>query len=168
MCHLVTIGIASGPDNPADIFRARGLHAAPAVNPHVRAAMPTGSVLLDVTDHGCSCSIYAREAGHIAFDVEAERTRYARKGWSRAKIARALESKQTAHGRRKVHSKADQFCQCVEALVRAGSHIVLISHNYSGLFTEEAVSIGARSPISLQAFLETLGTFPEDTLVTIE
>src|SRR5262245_28877514 len=116
MCHLVTIGISGGPENPAEIFRARGLHAEPAVNPHVRAAMPNGSVLLDVTDHGCSCSIYAHQAGDVVFDMEAERTRYARKGWSRAKTARALEAKEAAHGRRKVYSKADQFCQCVEAL----------------------------------------------------
>jgi hypothetical protein len=130
--------------------------------------MPNGSVLLDVTDHGCSCSIYRREVDDIAFDIEAERTRYGRKGWSSAKIARALESKQEAHARRKLYSKADKFCQCVEALARAGSHIALISHNYSGSFAEEAVSVAARSSISLQAFLEALGTFPEDTLVTLK
>jgi len=168
MCHLITIGITGGPDNPTDFFREQGLHAEAAVNPHVRAGMPNGAVVLDVTDEGCSCSIFGGVADGVVFDTAAERARYARKGWSPAKIARAIESKQAAHGRRKVHSKAEQFCLSVEALARAGSQIALISHNYSGLFASEVVSIGAQVRLPLQTFLHTRGAFPENTLVIVE
>lgn len=168
MCHLLTIGISGGSGNPTEIFRTHGLHAEAAVNPDVRAAMPNGSVLLDVTDGGCSCSIRTRSIADPAVDEEAERGRYARKGWSAAKIARAIESKQAAHERRKPSSRAQQFCQSIEALARAGSEIALISHFYEGLFAEEVVSVGARAQTSLQDFLSSLGAFPEDTLVTIK
>jgi len=168
MCHLLTIGISGGSGNPTEIFRTHGLHAEPAVNPHVRAAMPNGSVLLDVTEGGCSCSIRARSTADAAVDEEAERVRYARKGWSAAKIARAIESKQAAHGRRKPSSGVQPFCLSVEALVRAGSEIALISHFYNGLFAEEVVSVGVRAQMSLQDFLGSLGAFPEDTLMTIK
>jgi hypothetical protein len=48
MCHLLTVGVSGGSGNPTEIFRAHGLHAEPAVNPHVRAAMlvaDTGGLL---------------------------------------------------------------------------------------------------------------------------
>jgi len=167
MCHLLTIGISGGSGNATEIFRAHGLHTEPAVNPHVRAAMPKNSILLDVTDDGCSCSIRARSTADVTVDEEAERARYARRGWSAAKIERAIQAKQAAHGRRKPNSKAQEFCLGVEALASAGAEIALISHLYSGLFAEEVVLVGARAQISLQDFLASLGTFPEDTLVTI-
>ena len=167
MCHLLTIGISGGSGNPTDIFRAQGLHVEPAVNPHVRSAMPNGAVLLDVTDGGCSCSICVPSIADRAVDEEAARARYARKGWSAAKIARAIESKQAAHGRRKPSSRAQQFCLSVEALARSGSHIALISHFYDGRFAEEVVSVGARAQMSLQDFIVAVGAFPKDTLVTI-
>ena len=166
MCHLLTIGIAGGTGNVTDVFHTHGFHTEPAVNPHVRAAMPQDSLLLDVTDGGCSCSICVRSVA--VFDVAAERARYARKGWSAAKVARAIEAKHAAHGRPKVNSKAQQFCLTVEALARAGASIALISHFYDGLFAEEVVSVGARAQISLPDFLKNQGVFPADTLVTIE
>ena len=168
MCHLLTIGIVGGPGNVTDIFRAHGLHAEAAVNPHVRAAMPKGSLLLDITDDGCSCSICGGPFADAPFDVEAERQRYARKGWSAAKVSRAIEAKQVAHARRRVSSKTEQFCLSVEALARAGARIALISHLYGGLFAEEVVSVDARERISLADFLKSQGAFPTDTLVTIE
>jgi hypothetical protein len=130
--------------------------------------MPKGSLLLDVTDGGCSCSICASSVADAAFDAEAERARYARKGWSAAKVSRVIEAKQAAHGRRKVGSKAEQFCLSVGALARAGARIALISHFYEGLFAEEVVSVAARAQMSLPDFLKNQGAFPADTLVTIE
>ena len=168
MCYLLTVGITGGSSEAREVFHAHGLRAEPAVNPHVRAAMPTDSVLLDITDGGCSCSIYGRSIADEAFDGEAERSRYARKGWSAAKISRAIEAKQVAHGRRKTNSRAQQLCLSIEDLVRSGSCVALVSHSYSGVFAEEFVSVGARATMSLQQFLETQGTFPEDTLVTVE
>ena len=154
--------------DPTEAFRAHGLDAAPAANPHVGAALLDSAVRLDITHGGCSCRIYGRAAEHGAFDVEADRTRYTRKGWSAAKADRAVASKQVAQGRRSVTPQADPFCASVEALVWAGSHVAVISHNYTGPFADEMVSVDARARLPLQTLRDTGGVCPEDTLVTIE
>lgn len=168
MCHLLTIGVSDYSGDPKEIFRAQGLDTAPPANPYVRAALPDGAVLFDVTKSGCSCSVYRGSDLGSVFDESAERARYARKGWSNAKITRAVETKRIAHERRPPDLLRQQFCRGVELIRHAGASIALISHNYSGLFAEEAVSIGSRSQMSLQEFTAKRGAFPEDILVTIE
>src|ERR1043166_8628453 len=99
MCHLITIGVSPDFSDLTVLFRSHDLHIAPAVNPDVRAAMPSQYTTFDVTDGGCSCSLYAGIRASSTLDESAERARYARKGWSEAKITRALESKRASHGR---------------------------------------------------------------------
>jgi hypothetical protein len=125
-------------------------------------------VLLDVTDGGCSCSLRPQATADEAVDDGAEQARYARKGWSAAKIARAIEAKRAARARHKPSAGPQAFCLSIQALVRAGSEVAIISHFYDGHFVEEIVSVGARASISLNEFLHSLGAFPDDTLVTIE
>ena len=168
MCHLLTIGISGGAGDSAEIFRAHGLHIEPAVNPHVRAAMPSGAVPLDVTEGGCSCSIRPHSRSGGEFDEIAERRTYERKGWSVAKIARAIEAKRTAHARIQPNTSVHQFLVCVEALVRAGSRVSLISHFYSGRFADEVVAVDAKARMTLKDLRDQDGRFSDDTLVTVD
>jgi hypothetical protein len=154
--------------NPTEIFRAHGLQAEPAVNPHVRAAIPNSPVILDVTDGVCSCRLRPQATADEAVVEGAERARYARKGWSAAKIARAIEAKRATRGRHKSSSSPQSFCLSVEALVRSGSEVAIISHFYHGSFAEEVLSVGARASMSLNDFVGSLSAFPDDTLVTVE
>jgi hypothetical protein len=148
MCHLLTIAVSDYSGEPAEVFRAHGLEAASAVNPNVWAALPKGAILLDITKHGCSCNVYGGAERSSSFDESAERARYSRKGWSPAKIAREIDAKRTAHQRRKSNDVPQQFCHSVELIARSGAQIALVSHLYSGLFAEEAVSIKAGSYVS--------------------
>ena len=167
MCHFVTIGISGGSGSSREIFRTHTLHAEPAANPYVRAAMSGSGELFDITVCGCSCSIYSSSASD-GFEEEAERARYARKGWSAAKISRAIASKQTASELRKINSRAQQFSLCVEAFVQSGARVSLVSHFYNASFAEEVVQVNAQLRMSLGEFLDAQGAFPEDTLVTVE
>jgi hypothetical protein len=133
----------------------------------VRDALPHGAALLDITDGGCSCSFYRSEMKREPWSESSLRARYARKGWSDAKIARAVDAKLAAHARRAGGGVQRQFCRSIEVLVAGGALVALVSHHYSGLFATENVSICGRGIIALRDFLTHEGTFPEDMLVSI-
>lgn len=167
MCSLVTVGLRDCQGDPIEIFRVNDLTAQAAVNPHVRMAFPRGAMLLDITDGGCSCSFYRSEIQEDAWSESALRARYARKGWSNAKITRAIEGKRAAHERRSEDSAQERFCRSIEALVLGGAQVTLISHDYRGLFSAEQVNIDGRTEVPLQTFIAQQGSFPEDVLVTV-
>src|SRR5687767_15023192 len=97
MCVIVTVGIAGFRGDATAPFRAAGFATRPAVNA-TSAAMPRNAVRIDVTAAGCSCNFYSGDTPQkSAADPDAERRRYARKGWSQAKIERAIESSRSAH-----------------------------------------------------------------------
>jgi hypothetical protein len=103
MCHLLTIGVSDYSGDPKEIFRAQGLDTAPPANPYVRAALPDGAVLFDVTKNGCSCSVYRGSDLGSVFDESAERARYARKaGQMQRSLARSKQSGLPTSGNRHI------------------------------------------------------------------
>jgi hypothetical protein len=102
MCHLVTIGTREG---RASIDALMGsdfaLSLRPSTNPSLRSLFPKKDQLFEVAHGFCSCDIVA---SHREPPVEDRRAKlhalYGKKGWSEAKIARALADWDSAHARR--------------------------------------------------------------------
>src|SRR5262245_5212933 len=134
MCRLVFIGVRNARDDVAAFFRARRFTAVPAANPTCEA-MPPDAVRLQITNGMCSCSIYRVPGGAPAFDEAHERQRYARRGWTAAKIERALDSSRAAHERRPRGGIAREFVDAITQLVRSGAAVTLLAHDFTDLFT---------------------------------
>src|SRR5262245_32048356 len=96
MCWFVTMGVTSaGAAALEELGRARGeLDVSKSSNPHLARIFDADDVRFEITHGGCSCDLYT--APPERDPDEHERARYRRKGWSEAKIARALEARETA------------------------------------------------------------------------
>lgn len=166
MCVVVTVGVAGFRGDATAPFRAAGFTTRPAINP-TSAAMPRDAVRIDVTAGGCSCFFYSGDTPQKAeVDPDAERRKYARKGWSQAKIDRAIASR---HASRPATPRIDvhaHFAEAIESLARQGARITLLAHMFSAGFDEPFEIVGT-TQLPLQYYMKAGHYFPEDTLVTI-
>ena len=91
MCYFVTIGV---PERHAGRIRdtfSRGYQLDETKNASVLAAFPADYAARLVTSGMCSCDLYARPRSPLSGDREQRlRRKYARRGWSEAKIERAI------------------------------------------------------------------------------
>src|SRR5687768_11814114 len=110
MCYLVTIGTRG---SQADIEGLLGpnsrLVVQPSRNPSLRLLFPQRDQLFQVTSGGCSCDLVMCSHEPLRNEQRARlRARYQRKGWSPAKIGRALADWEIAHERQAQHRAAPQ------------------------------------------------------------
>ncbi len=89
MCYLVLVGVPeqSRAAVVEELTRS-GFSTSMCSIPALTAAFPRGDVVIAVTYGGCSCDIFGEP--FEPFDESAQREKYQRKGWSQAKIARAI------------------------------------------------------------------------------
>jgi hypothetical protein len=171
MCWFVTLGASpAGAAALDDLGRARGgLNVRKSSNPDVARIFGDADVTVDVTYGGCSCAFYTAVPETRPDHVERARSRYRRKGWSEAKIARALEASETAKsaaiGRNRDIGPEAAFRDAVGRQVREFGSVRVFAHLYNGAQDEEKVVSAGRQRITLNAFLES--GFPPDQLVEI-
>ncbi len=125
---------------------------------------PGTTCCAQVVRGGCSCDIYTspRTPGREEEELDRERDRLQKKGWSAAKIDRALHNKSDSATRpRRPRKGAEAFNALVTELVRGLGSVYLHAHFANDPHDEPA----AATVISLQQFLE-LG-FPANTVVTV-
>ena len=167
MCHLVTLGIdkSLGPTR-LDFGGAReGLAVDPSRNPSVARLFPPSDLLLEVTAGGCSCGLFPTPA-KVDHD-EVERRRYEKKGWSVAKIERALQASRSARGRDRESQNERRFREGIVGLLRRTSSLRLFAHMYSGAFDSELVSSSGTIKMTVAEYQKEHGALPEDVLVEI-
>lgn len=168
MCRLVTVGVAGFRGDITAPFRAAGFTTNPAVNP-TSAAMPRDASRIDVTAGWCSCDFYCGDVPQNSeVDPDAARRKYARKGWTQAKIDRAIASSRSASAATPRKNLRLQFAEAIETLARQGARVTLLAHDFSRGFDEPFEIIGT-TELPLEYYLKAGGgnCFPEDTLVTI-
>jgi len=167
MCTFIAIAVADYRGDARQPFKERHL-AAENLTGAFAAKLPAG-VHLSITDGHCACSVYPSRRANIARDLDDERRRYQRKGWSKAKIERAIESRRVAHARPGSSSQPDLakcFIEAITHLVTSGARVTLLAHFFRGEF-DEVFEVAGVGRIPIDAFLEKSGEFPNDTLVTI-
>ena len=174
MCVLITVGVSGLRGDVTAPFRAFGFTTQPAVNPS-SAAMPKTAVRIDVLAGWCSCPLYQGDTPK-PHDAEAERLKlerkYARKGWSQAKIDRALAARtqppqSDSGGRRDLSANPPaQFAAAIERLSKQGARVTLLAHSFKGSFAEP-FEIQGTTELPLDHFLKSGHHFPEDMLVTL-
>jgi hypothetical protein len=166
MCHVVVVSVTGYAGDATEPFLGRGLVTASSSNPTC-SALPAKSVKFEVTAGGCSCGFCGEHSDEV-FNVERERRRYRRKGWSENKIEKKVASLKMEHETRPRKHGRDQygFVDAIEKLARSGAKVTLLSHFFDGSFDEPFEIVGS-TELPLQHFLDMGGGFPGDRLVTI-
>lgn len=148
MCHFLTLSVpgAAVPDVPPTSQGALSFHRHD--NPSVTKHAPAGWTSFTVTKGGCSCGLYRSGRGD---DRERQAEKYRKKGWSEAKIRRALDDRGST--REEAGLRADVL-EIVATLVRAQQRVRVALHWYGGDVEREVFELadgGSCSLAELQA-----------------
>lgn len=167
MCRIVVVSVGGHAGNPTEPFTACGFDTPPPSNPTC-ASLPAKSVNFEVTAAGCSCYFYPGEPLASTFDVDTERRRFRRKGWSSEKVEKKVALLLAAREQSPSKPRRDQygFVDSIEKLAHSGAQITLLAHDFHGSFKDPFEIIGT-TELPLQHFLDTGGWFPEDRLVSL-
>jgi hypothetical protein len=121
------------------------------------AQFPPKWAAFTVTDPSghCSCDLFRSQSQ--GFDEERERERYRAKGWSEAKIARAVA------GRRPKRTRYDHFVELLTQLVQSCGQIAICTVDGHGV----DVPVFPRTALGLHEYLAGNGKYPHSTVVSI-
>jgi hypothetical protein len=169
MCWFLTLAVADAAlaalDRAAETHRRTLSVHAPGDTPTTRA-FPRGMTCMEVTAGGCSCGIYRSPGSVDGVDVVRERAKLIAKGWSNAKVERALAAKIDSNARTKAEDTAPaDFKALVTGLVDHAGTVVLHAHFHHGNQRSAEVPPPATATLSLDDFLR--AGFAPDTLVTL-
>jgi hypothetical protein len=163
MCVFVVVSVAGFRGDAARPFRERGFVAEPFTT-ELGGSLPPNGTRLSITDGHCACSLAAAISPRTAFDADRERHRYERKGWSAAKIERAIDAKRVAH--EKPDGRADYaraFVAAIEELAVSPARVTLFATDINSSF-----QVTGSARLRLSDFVSRGGDFPESTLVTLD
>lgn len=169
MCYFVTIGVPERHrQRLAAVAREHTLlDVSASANPSVARQFPAGDALCTVTQGGCSCRLYADAGTKTDAEQEAaRRAQYRRRGWSEAKISRALESSRRSRAAPDVDARA-VFRELVAAIVDTTGHVRLFAHLYAHGVDTEDVGPAARLTLALREFERREGAFAADAVVEV-
>jgi hypothetical protein len=168
MCHIMSVGVPARDREAIEALgRGRdGLAVDPATNRSLLRLFPSGDAVFFLTQGGCSCSLYGEPTETTtAEDEAADRARYRRKGWSDAKIARAIEAKARPH--KKPRENRQKVCDAISQIVQRLGRVRLFAHWYDGRVDTEEFEPVERRTIPLAEFRRQDGAFPVDKIVEI-
>ena len=127
---------------------------------------PRGTTCVQVTAGGCSCGLYPEPARDDASKLDKERAKLEAKGWSQAKVARALEAKAESAARPNPrHAAVAGFNALVGSLVDAVGTVHLHAHFHNGDQDAAEVAPVATAALALEDLLRS--GFAPDTLVSL-
>lgn len=136
MCHFITL-IAPTEDLAAvsDVMGRHGRAAWPVDNPSVREVLREGERQFLTTSGHCDCgsvlSVRQNAPEELEKSLAAEEARLRRKGWSNAKIGRAIEDRRKAEAKPKGRRETDSFDLWATALTDLRRNLGL---PHAGLF----------------------------------
>jgi hypothetical protein len=171
MCHFVTL---IAPTENADAVRAvlerHGRAASPIDNPSVRKILRDGERQYLTTSGHCDCGtvLAPRHDTSEAFEdkLAKELARMKRKGWSEAKIARAIQGRRKADARPS-GGRSDSLELWNAALHDLGEalnlpYAGLFVRFYSGAIATEAFNASRRQVQKSEQWQEALGSMEHD------
>lgn len=165
MCHFLTIAVPGKtvPEVPRE-FR-RTIHFAEQANRSVTEHTPPDWTSFTATSGGCSCDFY-RSSTSAPEDRSKLEKKYRKKGWSDAKILRALES----HKPTPTQSPGlrDDVLDLVADLANAFGEIRISLHWYSGDVETENFALNDAGCISLEDFGRDTTALGDETTIQIK
>ncbi len=168
MCYFITLGIHESDAASLEKLGQRGLSAWRCENKHIAARFDRDFVGYVLTAGMCSCDLYQDPFSQETSDERAMRLqeKYRKKGWSEAKIKRAVADA-TADEERSAGLRADAR-ELIARLADASKCIYVFVHMYSGDQTTEEVAVKPGPSISSQDFGSGAYVLECDTLVKVK
>ena len=171
MCHFITL-IAPTEDVAAvsAVLGRHGRAARPVDNPSVRGVLREGERQYLTTSGHCDCgsvlSLRRDTPEELQKKLSAEEARLQRKGWSNAKIARAMENRRKAEAKPKGGHETDSFDLWATALSDLRSDLGvsragLFIRFYSGDISNESFE-ASRREVRSEDLRGALATIRED------
>jgi hypothetical protein len=170
MCYFITLGLPTTAENLARDEFGRGFMLLPTSNPSIRQVLPASFQALLLTSGMCSCDLYAKPGARSAErSTDGLRARYRKRGWSDAKIHRAVQASSKGRTTPVAFSglRAD-IAAGVVSIVRAGVSIVWVVHWYSGDVEAESFTLNGGPRYRGPAFQAAAESLPADTLIWVD
>ena len=168
MCDIVTVEVDRSKSATIQGFRSEGFDVSTNDDRSLAGLFGPEKAAFDVTIEGCSCAFYLDS---VAMDIDADRLRrkYRKKGWSEAKIHRALSQMQHTPALLTTQRLRESFVTAVETVVMEAGRIQLFSHFYDGPMPDELKSLKncGRQSISLRELGSEPGYFPQDCVLSV-
>lgn len=147
MCYFITIIVPENFLKEKTVKTPRGLELTPMENPSIQKRILKNEVQLALTSGGCSCDLYSTPD-----ECDAEEPsqpdyskKYAKKGWSKAKIARALSSRSQAEDAKPKDDSKKQIPDIVtdylKEIVQKYGCVKFLVHWYSGSVETEKFDV---------------------------
>jgi hypothetical protein len=165
MCRFLTIAVPGKSTPPVPTEFHRTINFAAQSNRSLTKYTPLDWTSFTATSGGCSCNLYNPPVSEPG-DRSILETKYRKKGWSNAKIQRALKSSKPAPTRS--HGLRDDVVDLVAVLARAFGEIRLSLHWYSGHVETEEFALKDAGCISLRRFLKDTTALGDETTIKIK
>lgn len=170
MCHFITATLAAGTDREAlqPFLDRYGMDFSPVDHPYLRSRLPQGDLYVRATDRACDCgtALGSLRRGSGIEEMDAERQKLKKKGWSDSKIARWSEEKKRGTEHQGSH-ELEQWNQFIHSIIDQGitPRLGLLLHWYTGGLAEEDFQILGREQVPVREIGSgVLGRIKEDVL----
>ena len=166
MCYFISIALPESMAASHLSTLPTHVYAEPVEKTILTRELPSGYQTYYLITRMCSCDLFcAVRPDDEERRLESLRKKYRKKGWSKAKIERALSDHQTAIA--KSQGLRDDIRKWILQVVNQHKEVLfLLVHMYSGAVVTAKFSV-ASVDIKQHDFSEFSRTFPEDTLVMI-
>ena len=161
MCWFIEIGAPSEVELDERRLAVRGGRVQRAPGSPLQGALPAGDVAWSVSAGGCACGLFA-QADFAEAEARARRA-YTRRGWSAAKIERAVEARRE-DGRLGEPAGHRAFREFFAEVARSAGRVRLLVHDAS----DAADAPRATVTLSLAEYEQRLGQVPVGAIVVVE
>lgn len=154
MCYLLQLGIPKDRETIIDSL-STGDIIAYREETCLASHLAQDFIAFSLITNGCSCDLYTGARGSTR-DLEKDREKYRKKGWSEAKIDRALNQSQCSDASFRADAKA-----LVDSLVKQLDKLYVLVH-----WTDDDVKEGVRN-LTKNTFLELHVPVNENEIVLV-
>ena len=176
MCYFLAVAVPARDAEHLDrIFGSTPFQVRPTDNRDLLAALPPAFAARLITTGGCSCDLYSPpDRSRDANPAEQLRRKYAKRGWSKSKIDRAVEQAIANGPATPMHGKTPlspglrgDVVERLRELCDSAAGVVVTVHWYGGDVATERMSLTPAQACTPAQLAERAATMREDELLSI-
>jgi hypothetical protein len=154
MCYFLTVALPEAKTVALTTHVPRGFAVWECENRSIARSFPAGFRSHLVTSSMCSCDLFRRPWIEERSTAREDRLRrkYARQGWSQAKIARALTPATVGRHRETFVGLRPDLRTWLAGVARGAGELALVVHFYNGSVEEEVVPLSRRVAGDIDSF----------------
>ncbi len=170
MCYFLTLGVPGKSAHFMSSAAPRGFALGLSENKSVLSQLPVDFRTYLLTSGMCSCGLYHRQTKRGTNPSEFLRQKYKQKGWSNARIERAIDqTTKQRQGKGKISfvGLRPDVATIVTDIARQAGRVAVIAHWYGGNTEEETITLSAPRSIADDDLAARSFPFDEDELIWV-